>query len=122
MLEYLTQDEYIELTGAPNVPVNFKQLNYEASAYINKMTFGRIKTPNETVKYVTSLLINMLINERAEQAEIGNIKSENVDGWSRTYAGAEELDKAYKQKKYDLLKLYLIHEVDQNGTPLLYRG
>ena len=122
MLELITQKEYVELTGAPNVPNNFRQLNYEASAYVNKMTFNRINTPSDAVKYCVCLIIDLLVQEKLDVAEVGNLKSENVDGWSRSYATQDEVRKTYEDKKYDILKLYLINELDNNNTPLLYRG
>ena len=55
MLEYITADEYKKLLGKESVPDNFKNLNIEASNYINYKTFGRINENNvpEQVQYAT---------------------------------------------------------------------
>ena len=125
MLTYLKdENEYIKLLGTDNVPNNFKQLAVEASSYINYKTFGRIDKDNipEQVKYVTCLIISLLDEENTKLSEIGNLKSQNIEGWSESYSTPEEVKKDYEEKKYSTLKQYLWDVIGTDGNPLLYCG
>lgn len=124
MLKYITQDEYISLLGAKSIPDNFDNLVIEASNYINYKTFGRIDENNvpEQVKYVTCLIISLLDEEDTKLSEIGNLKSQNIEGWSESYSTPEEIKTDYEEKKYSTLKQYLWNVLGTDGNPLLYCG
>lgn len=124
MLKYITEDEYKELLGKNSIPGNFNNLNIEASNYINYKTFGRIDENNipEQVKYVTCLIINLQDEENTKLSEIGNLKSQNIEGWSETYSTPEEVKVDYEYKKYFTLKQYLWNVIGTDGNPLLYCG
>lgn len=124
MLTYITDKEYMKLLGAESIPNNFKNLVIEASNYINYQTHGRIDLNNvsEQVKYVTCLIVNLIDEENTKLNEIGNLKSQNIEGWSETYATPEEVEADYSNKKYDVLKKYLSYEIGSDGNPLLYCG
>ena len=124
MLKYITENEYKELLGATSIPDNFNNLVIEASNYINYKTFGRIDKNNipEQVKYVTCLIINLINEEENKLSEIGNLKSQNIEGWSESYSTPEEIKKDYDEKKYSTLKQYLWNVVGIDGNPLLYCG
>lgn len=125
MLTYLKdENEYKEQLGADNVPDDFKNLNIEASNYINNKTFGRIDKNNvpEQVKYVTCLIINLIDEENTKLSEIGNLKSQNIEGWSESYSTPDEIKKDYSEKKYSTLKKYLWNVIGIDGNPLLYCG
>lgn len=124
MLKYITQDEYISLLGAKSIPDNFNNLVIEASDYINYKTFGRIDENNvpEQVKYVTCLIVNLLYEENTKLSEIGNLKSQNIEGWSESYSTPEEVKTDYEDKKYSTLKQYLWNVIGTDGNPLLYCG
>ena len=124
MLEYITADEYKELLGKESIPDNFNNLVIEASNYINYKTFGRIDENNipEQVKYVTCLIINLQDEENTKLSEIGNLKSQNIEGWSESYATPEEIAADYEDKKYSTLKQYLWNVIGTDGNPLLYCG
>lgn len=117
MLKYITENEYVELLGVESVPNNFDNLVIEASAYINKQTYGRIDIDNipEQVKYVTCLIINLIIEYKSKKEEIGALKSQNVEGWQESYQDTVEIDKEFEKNKYNTLKEYL-------NNDLLYRG
>lgn len=123
MLKYVTKTEYKNLLGS-SIPSNFDYLVIDASNYINSKTHWRIEenNPSEQVKYVTCLIINLLEEENTKLSEISNLKSENIEGWSKTYATPEEVKKDYSDKKYEILKQYLIYEIGTDGLPLLYCG
>ena len=125
MLTYLKdKDEYKSILGTDNVPENFDNLNIEASNYINYKTFGRIDENNvpEQVKYVTCLIVNLINEENTKLSEIGNLKSQNIEGWSESYSTPEEIKADYEDKKYSTLKKYLWNVIGTDGNPLPYCG
>ena len=124
MLKYITEEEYKELLGAKSIPDNFNNLVIEASNYINYKTYGRIDESNvpEQVKYVTCLIIDLINEENDKLSKIGNLKSQNIEGWSESYSTPEEIKTDYEDKKYSTLKQYLWNVVGIDGKPLLYCG
>lgn len=124
MLKYITEKEYKELLGAESIPDNFNNLVIEASNYINYKTYGRIDENNipEQVKYVTCLIIDLQNEEETKLNEIGNLKSQNIEGWSESYSTPEEIKKDYEDKKYSTLKKYLWNVIGIDGKPLLHCG
>lgn len=124
MLKYINNEEYKKLLGVTSIPDNFNNLVIEASNYINYKTFGRIDINNiqEQVKYVTCLIVNLINEEETKISEIGNLKSQNIEGWSESYSTPEEIKKDYDEKKYSTLKQYLWNVVGIDGNPLLYCG
>ena len=125
MLKYITdKDEYIKILGTKDVPNDFDNLNIQASNYINYKTFRRIDENNipEQVKYVTCLIINLQDEENTKLSEIGNLKSQNIEGWSESYSTPEEVKSDYEDKKYSTLKKYLWNVIGIDGNLLLYCG
>ena len=124
MLEYITADKYKKLLGKESIPDNFNNLVIEASNYINYKTFGRIDKNNvpEQVQYVTCLIIDLQNEENTKLSEIGNLKSQNIEGWSESYSTPEEVKVDYEDKKYSTLKKYLWNVIGTDGNPLLHCG
>ena len=124
MLEYITADEYKKLLGKESVPDNFKQLVIEASNYINYKTFGRVDKDNvpEQVQYATCLIVDLQDEENTKLSEIGNLKSQNIEGWSESYATPAEVKADYEDKKQKTLNKYLWNVIGIDGNPLLYCG
>lgn len=124
MLKYINQEEYKELLGTENVPNNFNKLVIEASNYINHNTHGRIDKNNipEQVKYVTCLIVDLIKEQEEKISEIGNLKSQEIEGWKETYSTPEEIKKDYDNKKYSILQTYLWNVIGIDGQPLLYCG
>jgi hypothetical protein len=124
MLKYINNKEYLELLGNGSIPDNFDNLVIQASNYINYQTQGRINSNNvpEQVKYVTCLLVNLINEEETKLNEIGNLKSQNIEGWSETYTTPEEIKADYSNKKYSILRTYLWDVIGTDGNPLLYCG
>ena len=125
MLTYLKdEEEYKSILGTDNVPNDFKNLNIKASNYINYKTFGRIDENNlpEQVKYVTCLIVNLQDEENTQLSEIGNLKSQNIEGWSESYSTPEEIKSDYEDKKQKAINQYLWNVIGIDGNPLLYCG
>ena len=125
MLTYLKdENEYKSILGTDNVPNDFKNLNIEASNYINHKTFGKVDKDDvpEQVKYVTCLVIDLINEENTKLSEIGNLKSQNIEGWSESYSTPEEIKADYEEKKYSTLSKYLWNVIGTDGNPLLYCG
>lgn len=124
MLKYIDQEEYIKLLGADSIPDDFNRLVIEASSYINIRTFGRIDIYNipEQVKYATCLIIDLINEQNSKLSEIGNLKSQNIEGWSETYSTPEEIKNEYANKKELVLKEQLWNVIGKDGNYLLYRG
>ena len=124
MLKYVTEEEYKKLLGKDSIPDDFDNLNIQASNYINHKTFGRIDENNvpEQVKYATCLIIDLQDKENTKISEIGNLKSQNIEGWSETYSTPEEIKSDYEDKKYSTLKEYLWNVIGTDGNLLLYCG
>ena len=125
MLTYLKdEEEYKKILGIDNVPKDFKNLNIEASNYINYKTFGRIDKNNvpEEVQYAICLIINLIVEENTKLSEIGNLKSQNIEGWSESYSTPEEIKSDYEDKKQKVINQYLWNVIGVDGNPLLYCG
>lgn len=125
MLKYIeNKEEYMKILGTKNVPDDFDNLNIKASNYINYKTFGRIDENSipEQVKYVTCLIIDLLNEENTQLSEIGNLKSQNIEGWSESYSTPEEIKSDYEDKKQKAINQYLWNVIGIDGNPLLYCG
>ena len=124
MLKYINKTEYKELLGTSDVPNSFNKLVIEASNYINYKTFGRIDKNNipEQVQYVTCLIIDLINQSEIEKAKMGNLKSQNIEGWEESYITPEEIEEKLEKDKYSILKTYLWNVIGIDGNPLLYCG
>lgn len=124
MLKYITEEQYTQLLGADSIPNNFNKLVIEASNYINRQTFGRIDKNNipEQVTYCTCLIIDLINEQETKLNEIGNLKSQNIEGWSESYSTPEEIEKEYSQKMQTTLSTHLWDVIGIDGLPLLYCG
>lgn len=123
MLKYITESEYKKLLGQ-SIPDNFEKIVIEASNYINQRTYGRIDKNNipEEVKYVTCLIIDLINEQNTKISEIGNLKSQEIEGWKETYTTPEEIKTEYGNKKQTTLSTYLWNIIGKDGKPLLYCG
>lgn len=124
MLKYINEIEYVKLSGATSIPDNFNKLVIEASSYINRQTFGRIDINNipEQVKYATCLIIELENKANIQKEKIGNLKSQNIEGWSESYSTPEEINAKLKIDKEDVLKEQLWDVIGKDGNYLLHRG
>ncbi len=124
MLKYITEEDYKKLLGKDSIPDNFNNLVIQASSYINYNTHGRIDIDNipEQVQYATCLIIDLVNEENDKLSKIGNLKSQNIEGWSESYSTPEEIKQDYANKKYTVLQEQLWNVIGTDGNPLLYCG
>lgn len=122
-MKYIDEDYYLN-NSKKELPKDFERLNIEASSYINHETVGRIDKNNipDKVKYTTCLIIDLLQEKETKLIKIANLKSQNIEGWSETYATPEEIEKDYSNKMYNTLTKYLWNVTGKNGNRLLYCG
>lgn len=124
MLKYITESEYKELLGVESIPNNFNKLVIEASNYINQNTYGRIDKNNipEQVKYVTCLITDLINEKEIKLDKIGTLKSQNIEGWEKSYSTPEQVEKDYSNRMQTTLSTYLWNVIGIDGNPLLYCG
>ena len=124
MLKYITESEYKQLLGINSIPDNFENLNIQASATINYKTQGRININSipEQVKYCTCLIIDLIKNKNKVISEIGNLKSQSIEGLSESYSTPQEIEKDFDLEVDSILKLHLTGIIGTDGNPLLNRG
>ena len=111
---YLTYDEYAEMGGTLNEAA-FSRLELKARKLIDQRTFGRLKGLAEQSEVVKKLVFELMVVEEKEQN--GVLQSVSNDGYSETYAVANN-----EQKSVCLIAAYLSQEKTADGTPLLYCG
>lgn len=124
MLKFVNRSEYITLSGAKSVPNGFDSLVIKASNYINHETQGRIdkNSVSEQVKYATCLIMDLMDEEDSKIAKVGHLKSENIEGWDKTFLSPRQIKADYSAKKYEVLKECLWDQIGIDGNPLLYCG
>ena len=125
--QYLTYAEYQELGGSAIGNMPFNLLEYEARKLIDARTFNRLKSQQEIlqdVKLCEYELINKIQSYLKVSNEIGNVSSENTDGYSVSYVTADRVSEVVKSKKNDLedtIYTYLINVV-VNNEHIMYVG
>ena len=122
--QYLTFSEYQSL-GGTLTETPFSILEYNARMKIDERTFGRLKdldTQPEEVKMCVYNLINTLNSYSSYSESKKGVASENTDGYSISYAGANKgITEAMEKETEDTINTYLANtKVD--GVPVLYRG
>ena len=74
------------------------------------------------MQYATCLIIDLINEENDKLSKIGNLKSQNIEGWSESYSTPEEIKQDYANKKYTVLQEQLWNVIGIDGNPLLYSG
>jgi hypothetical protein len=118
--QYLTYAEYQQLGGSAIGDMPFNLLEYEARKLIDARTFNRLKNQEEVlqdVKLCEYELINKIQSYLDVSNTIGNVSSENTDGYSISYVTADRVSDIVKSKKSDLddtIRTYLINVIVDN--------
>ena len=125
--QYLTYAEYIELGGSAIGNMPFNLLEYEARKLIDVRTFNRLKNQEEIlqdVKLCEYELINKIQSYLDVSNQIGNVSSENTDGYSISYITVDRISEVIKSKKSDLddtIRTYLLNVIVDNEH-IMYVG
>ena len=125
--QYLTYAEYQELGGSAIGSMPFNLLEYEARKLIDIRTFNRLKNQSEIlqdVKLCEYELINKIQSYLKVSNEIGNVSSENTDGYSVSYITTDRISDVVKSKKNDLddtIRTYLLNVIVDNEH-IMYVG
>ncbi len=102
-------------------PAQFNALAEKASRYIDRITFGRLKNmteaPEEVKLAVCALVDEMYKADNEKAATPPDIKSENTDGYSVTYATEAEQSANFQKRMLEAVRLYL-----PASHPLRYAG
>lgn len=122
--QYLEYSEYTALGGTLE-ETPFSILEYNARKKIDERTFGRLKdleTQPEEVKLCVNNLISILDSYTSYNTSNKNIASENTDGYSVSYKGADaNISIAMNKEIEDTIQTYLCNTLVDN-IPVLYRG
>ena len=122
-MQYLTYEEYIGLGGILDVSAFNRNIDY-ACAVIDNATRRRIESMRKIPNKAKSLCRDLI-----EYFAENSIKSKQVASRNQSAGGVSESESYVTKSKEDLqadvdeiIFNYLANEIDDNGTPLLYRG
>ena len=126
--QYLTYEEYRALGGTRDL-TPFNLLEFESRRLIDARTQNRLKNVDkipQEVKLCEFKLINSIdgYTKSVNKAIDENIKSENTDGYSVTYATTSDIEEIIKSKSAELddtIRTYLLLVV-VNGEHIMYAG
>lgn len=122
--QYLTYAEY-QAYGGALTSAAFSPVEFRCRKHIDRMTDTRVNnmgTVPEAVKLCMMSLIN-IDSKAGTEAQLDNpvVTSFNTDGYSESYGkalGVADADKSMES----IIRNDLYGELDDSGTPLLYRG
>ncbi|MBQ7900350.1 MAG: hypothetical protein IJ365_00110 [Clostridia bacterium] len=97
----------------------FNNYGFEANQMIITATHNRTARSLEVVKACTFKLITIL-NQSGEFLQKGHLSAAAHDDLSQSFDTPTSAD--YSKAAQDAINTYLMHEVDENGVPLLYAG
>lgn len=121
---YLTFPEYIEIGGTLDVSAFNRNID-RACGVIDDATHNRVERMKDIPRKV-----KVLCRDLVEYLSVNrNVSSRNIVSWSES-AGVISNSESYENKTandiyFDIQSLlydYLDSEIDDNGTPLLYKG
>ena len=130
--QYLTYEDYKALGGETLDLMPFNLLEFEARRKIDIRTFNRLKNINsndipQEVKICVYKLINSMSGydkTLSSAFDKGTIASENIDGYSVSYANSSEVSEILKAKTSELNDIIRenLAGVIVNGQHILYAG
>lgn len=122
--EYLTYSEYQERGGTLG-PADFMQAEFNARKRIDRLTDSRVQMMEAVPEAVKLCMMSLIKIDSAAgaEAQISNptVTSFNTDGYSESYGHALSAEDA-EHEMTRIIKTSLYGEVNDYGTPLLYRG
>lgn len=126
--QYLTYEEYRALGGTLDL-TPFNLLEFESRRLIDTRTQNRLKNVDNIPQEVKLCEFKMINNingytKSIDKAINENVKSENTDGYSVTYATTSDIEEIIKSKSAELndtINNYLLGVV-VNGEHIMYAG
>ena len=124
MKTYIDNNYYLKKYKGEVPEPELEKLIIEASSYIKKQTSDRVSIKNipEEVQTATCLIIDKIYSAEQDKKEMGNLKSQNIEGWQETYKTDEEINATLEKEKYQILNTYLSDVIGVDGNLLLYCG
>ena len=122
-MTYLTYEEYSNMGGVLDLTA-FNRYIDRACSIIDNATHNRIEPMHGVPKKVKALcrdLIEYLANDFGSSKQVSN-HSQSAGGVSESESFVIRSIEERAGEIDDMVKDYLLNEVDDNGTPLLYRG
>ena len=127
--QYLTYEEYKALGGTLDL-TPFNLLEYEARKKIDGNTLCRLQNVKEIpqeVKICEYNLINSIQKYTKSVNNVssnGNVKSENIEGYSVSYITPSEIKEVISSKEVELDNIITndLFGVSVNGEHILYNG
>lgn len=123
-MQYLTYEEYIGEFGGVLDSAAFNRSIDRACGVIDNATKKRIESMESTPR-----MAKVLCRELVEYFAANFGSSKQVSNHSQSAGGVSESEsfviRSIEERAGeidDMVKDYLLNEVDDNGTPLLYRG
>ena len=120
---YLTYDEYSAMGGICDLTAFNRNID-RACGVIDNATHNRIECMAEVPQMAKALcrdLVEYLANDFGSSKQISN-HSQSAGGVSESESFVIRSIEERAGEIDDMVKDYLLNEVDDNGTPLLYRG
>ena len=123
---YLTWAEYQAYGGSAVTEAAFPTAEFKARKRIDYLTDCRVQdmaTVPDAVKLCMTSIINAGASAGADAiASSPIVASFKTDGYSESYGTADEQQTAINKALNEEIKSMLYGVLDDNGTPLLYRG
>lgn len=122
---YLTYEEYTGYGGA--LPeTSFALAEFRARKRIDYLTDSRVAAMAVVPEAVKLCMMQLIaVNSKfGVEAQVSDpvVTSYNTDGYSESYGSAEGQLAAVNKSMDAAIREMLYGELDDNGTPLLYRG
>ena len=120
---YLTYTEYKEIGGSIDETAFIRNVD-RACGIIDNATHNRIECMKKVPQRAKALcrdLVEYLANDFGSSKQVSN-HSQSAGGVSESESFVIRSIEERAGEIDDMVKDYLLNEVDDNGTPLLYRG
>ena len=122
-MTYLTYEEYSNMGGICDLTA-FNRFSDRACGIIDNATHNRVECMAEVPQRAKALcrdLVEYLASDFGSSRQISN-HSQSAGGVSESESFVIRSIEERAGEIDDMVKDYLLNEVDDNGTPLLYRG
>ena len=122
-MQYIEYQEYLELGGICDSAAFNRNID-RACGIIDNATHNRIECMTEIPQRAKALcrdLVEYLANDFGSSKQVSS-HSQSAGGVSESESFVIRSIEERAGEISDMVKDYLLNEVDDNGTPLLYRG